>query len=103
LVLDDVHIGEPGPHQRVHRELAAYAVQRRQRHPHLSVRASHPGRPLDVMLDRIDTGRCDTTTRDFVGVGGFRGGTLDLVVDGWHNREPTVEVDLVAVVGRRVV
>ncbi len=103
LALNDVHVGEPGPHQGVHHELATHTVQRRQRHPHRPVCVPDLGRTIDVVLNLLDARRFDGPPRDLVGIGSLCDGTLDLFVDGRNDREPALEVDLVAVVGRRVV
>ena len=103
LALDDMHVREPCLHQRVHCELTTHPVQRSQGHSNRPVGVPDLGRTLDVVLNHLDTRWLDGPPRDLIGVGRLRDGTLDFLVDGRHDREPALEVDLVAVVGRRVV
>ena len=101
-LVDDVHIGEPGTYQRVEDELAADAVQRRDRDTHRSVGVPDLRRAFDVALNLVDPGRRDRLPRDLVGVRRVGHRPLDLPVGRRHDREAVVEVDLVAVVRRRV-
>ena len=78
-------------------------MQRGQGHSNRPVGVPDLGRTLDVVLNHLDTAWLDGPPRDLIGGGRLRDSTLDFLVDGRHDREPALEVDLVAVVGRRVV
>src|SRR6478609_7334787 len=60
-------------------------------------------RTVYVALNEIDTGGLDALPRDLVGIGGFGNGTFDFLIGARHDREATLEVNLVPVVGRRIV
>jgi hypothetical protein len=98
-----VHVGEAGPVQRVHGRGAAHAVHRGERDAQGARRAARqPRHPFQIGVGHIGLGR-RRGRRDRDGGGRRRDGGFDLGV-GWRSELGAVgEVDLVAVVGRRVV
>ncbi|CFR90899.1 Uncharacterised protein [Mycobacterium tuberculosis] len=101
-----MHLGETGSPKGLDGHRPANPVQRRQGHPDRTGAPSDPGRTLDITVDQIGgavfTG-VDGLPGDLIGRGrgGHRG--FDLPVGRGEELKAAVDIDLVAVVGRRVV
>ncbi len=92
----------PASPQRVQRDLAADAVHRGQRHPHVARRASDRRPPGGRSRATRSVSAGDTSARAIVG-GRARHRRFDVAVGRRDDLHAAVEVDLVAVVGGRVV